>query len=276
MKNFLSTEISASCIAFLEMIEVPSELLRVCINSALILSESGHEVEYLQNLFLNIDENCYIIQKLLENVLLCSVQSNPPLRGRELTEIFKTYSLVVKFSKLSNIKLPEMLLKYCASNNLWLPFLIFAQLYNYPVDQIKSTLQSLKSTNLLEHINHSVLHDIHVVEENVLMRERDSRKYLLSKIGVRKSTDSINTHSDSIYSSMTSYSSQHSDSSSAGSEFLEIDIMNTKATLAQTLIRCHNSTDPPKALLQACQLYRNPLLAILATSYEVKKSLIST
>lgn len=99
------------------------------------------------------------------------------------------------------------------------------------------------------------------------MRERDSRKAFLSRIGVRASLENI-TMSDSMTSSLYSRSSYGSTGSSTGSEFLEIDISNTKTTLLQVLIKSHNSRDPPRALLQACQLYRCPLLAILATSYE--------
>jgi hypothetical protein len=99
-----------------------------------------------------------------------------------------------------------------------------------------------------------------------LIRERDSRKYLLSKVGVRKNVEIVAQHSSH---SLKSQSSFESGESSSSSDLFEIDVSNIKATLLQTLIRCHNSTDPPKALLQASQLYRNPLLAIFATSYEV-------
>lgn len=103
------------------------------------------------------------------------------------------------------------------------------------------------------------------------MRDRDSRKAFLSRIGVRASLENI-TWSGSMNSSFYSRSSYGSSSGSSGSDFLEIDISNTKTTLLQVLIKSHNSRDPPRALLQACQLYRCPLLAIVATSYEVSSS----
>lgn len=107
------------------------------------------------------------------------------------------------------------------------------------------------------------------------MRDRDSRKAFLSRIGVRASLENLSM-TDSMNSSMQSRSSYGSTNSSIGSDFLEIDISNMKTTLLQVLIKSHNSRDPPRALLQACQLYRCPLLAILATSYEVKIKLAIT
>lgn len=107
------------------------------------------------------------------------------------------------------------------------------------------------------------------------MRDRDSRKAFLSRIGVRASLENLSM-TDSMNSSMQSRSSYGSTNSSTGSDFLEIDISNMKTTLLQVLIKSHNSRDPPRALLQACQLYRCPLLAILATSYEVKIKLAIT
>jgi hypothetical protein len=37
-----------------------------------------------------------------------------------------------------------------------------------------------------------------------------------------------------------------------------------------TLLCCHRSQDPPRALLTACQNLQNPLFAIFATCYEVR------
>nr|CAI5834397.1 unnamed protein product [Callosobruchus analis] len=266
LRSFNSYEIPSSCISFLEMVGINSNYLRVAIKAANVLYESTGNFDYVLKLFLNIEKDSSIILNSLEECVVEKINFEFT-SGAAFVDAIKTYDIVVKFAACYNIKLPEMFLTACASNNWWLSFLIFAQLNNYPIEQIKLAVQSFKNANLLEHISHSVTHDIHVEDQSVLMRERDSRKYLLSKIGLRKSIESLNQ--SETYSGATSYSSFGSNnSSSAGSDLLEIDISNTKATLLQTLIRCHNSTDPPRALLQACQLYKNPLLAVFATSYE--------
>lgn len=86
--------------------------------------------------------------------------------GFDKAEIFvesiKKYDLIVRFTIEYNLKLPEMFLRMCAHNNLWLPFLIYAQLKNYPTEQIKIIVHAFKSPNLSEHILHSVMHDFQV------------------------------------------------------------------------------------------------------------------
>ncbi|CAH0552154.1 unnamed protein product [Brassicogethes aeneus] len=266
VKNLSNSEVTSSCVAFLEIIGENSDILRVSLEAANILTGDYDESEVM-GLFLGLPNDAYNVLLKLEDLILDGINFKDFSENDVFVGSIKSYEIVFKFAEVYNLKYPEGFLKNCATRNMWLPFLIFAQIKNYPIDQIKSCLQSLKNPNLLEHVIHSVSHDIQIEDSNALMRERDSRKYFLSRIGVRKSVDNPSV-SDSVYSSMTSQSSVGSGASSTGSDFLEIDIVNTKATLLQTLIRCHNSTDPPRALLQACQLYRNPLLAILATSYE--------
>ncbi|EFA05905.1 spatacsin [Tribolium castaneum] len=258
--NFDCDEIGSSCVAFSEMIGSDSTKLRVLIRVAKLLSASKFEKESLLEL---LEDDPYVVQNVLEKTLIESIESNPFLTGSQLLQALKLYEITVQFSKITNIKLPELFFKSCASRNLWLPFLLLAQIHDYPLDQIKLLIQLFKSPNMLEHLTHGVVNDIQVEEKNVSIR--DSRKSLMLKVGLHKNLDILNQYA-SI--SGKSQSSLESGGSSSSSDFYEIDVSNIKATLLQTLIRCHNSTDPPKALLQACQLYRNPLLAVFATSYE--------
>lgn len=270
VKNFRNVALIASCITFLEMIGASSEYVRVSIKAANILFQSGMDVDNVISLFLNVERDPSVIQTLLDENLVKFIDfSDMMSSGNEFVKAVKTYDVVVKFSRLHNLPLPESFLRHLTQHNLWFPFLLYAQIKNYPVEQIKQICSNFKNPNLREHIVHSVLHDIQVDATNVLMKQRDSRQYFLSKIGVRRTISQAAGATGSFKSTSTQSRSMESNISSSGSELLEIDISNTKATLLQTLIRCHNSTDPPKALLQASQLYRNPLLAILATSYEV-------
>jgi hypothetical protein len=49
------------------------------------------------------------------------------------------WDLAVKFAKFHQMKLPEEFLKHCAKEDLWLPFVLFIQLHQYPVDQVSSS-----------------------------------------------------------------------------------------------------------------------------------------
>lgn len=262
--NFDCAEISSSCVAFSEVIGADSTKLRVLIRIASLLSDSKFDKDSILELLLNSEDDPYTVQNILEKTLFESIESNAFLTGQQLIEAFKIYEITIQFSKITNTKLPELFLKSCASRNLWLPFLLMAQTQDYPLDQIKLLIQFFKSPNMLEHLIHGVVNDMQVEEKNISIKE--SRKSLMFKVGLHKNMDILNQYASISGKSQSSF---ESGGSSGSSDFFEIDISNIKATLLQTLIRCHNSTDPPKALLQACQLYRNPLLAIFATSYEV-------
>ncbi|KAL3286720.1 hypothetical protein HHI36_001215 [Cryptolaemus montrouzieri] len=243
------------------MIGVPSKGLRVHLEVANTLLNAGYDEINCKDMFKQLENTPYEVQNALESTIMKNILFGFET-GKHFIEAKNKYEPVVIFSRENNIKLPEEFLRNCAVKNDWLFFMIFAQIQNYPVDQIKEVLQCFKNPFYLEHTLHCVTYDIQLEEENVLMRGRDSRKAFLSRIGVRQSTDPLNPSESRSAKSQSSYTLSDS------SDILEVDILNTKATLLQTLIRCHNSADPPRALLQACQLYRNPLLAILATSYE--------
>lgn len=250
--HFDDLEITSSCIAFLEITNSNSKKIRILLEIAKILVKFGFERSVVLKL-LHSDEPDSILHHL-ETILIDQIDEN------NIIQAFKSFELLVSYSKIHNLKYPEAFLKYCAAKNLWLLFLIFAQLHAYPLDQVKFHIQFFKSATLMDHLSHGICNEM--PEER---HSRDSRKYLLSKVGVIAK----NVPRESSAISFKSQSSYGSEESSIGSDHFEIDVSNIKATLLQTLIRCHSSTDPPKAFLQACQFYRNALLAVFATSYEV-------
>lgn len=265
IQNFKSVPISTSCVAFLELLGENSLPLRLYLKSANIISNHGkvRKNEILQ-LFANISANSEEICCLLETTINENIHLDTNTSGADLVEVLKSYSIVIRFSALHKLQLPELFLKSCAKKDLWLPFLTYVQIYNYPVDVTCKLLQNFASKSLIEHISHAISHDIQLDEiRNQLMGERDSRKYFLSKLGVRL-TDSSGSSSD-----MSSHSSYGSMANSINSDFLESETLDYQTDLLEVLIRCHNSIDPPKALLFAARYYKSPLLAVLANSYEV-------
>lgn len=265
LRNFKSNEITSSCVAFIEMLRENSYPLRLYLTTANIIYNSGKITENeILKLFANISGNCQEILSLLEASIIDNIQLDTNTSGDDLIGILKSYDIVVRFSALHKLQLPELFLKACAARDLWLPFLIYVQIYNYPVEISHRLVQTFNSKSIIEHMGHAMLHDIHIDEaRNQLMGERDSRKYFLSKLGVRL-TDSSGSSSD-----MSSHSSYGSMANSIGSDFLESESLDYQTDLLEVLIRCHNSADPPRALLYASRHYRSPLLAVLANSYEV-------
>lgn len=58
--------------------------------------------------------------------------------GDSIVKQLLHWDLAVKFAKFHHMKLPEQFLKHCAREDLWLPFVLFIQLHQFPVDQVSS------------------------------------------------------------------------------------------------------------------------------------------
>jgi len=69
---------------------------------------------------------------LLLEAALCYCQSP----GNSIVKQLLHWDLAVKFAKFHQMKLPEEYLKHCAKEDMWLPFVLFIQLHQYPVDQV--------------------------------------------------------------------------------------------------------------------------------------------
>lgn len=287
LRNFLSNEITASCVSFIEMINESSNVLKTHLKVARIIHESQkHTEKQILDLFDDVETNSSALLSILEEIQLKQLEDlvkalkfadrsrkgNNLLNGYQLVGIFKEHEVVLSFARIHNLKYPEMILKFLARQKMWLPFLLYVQLNNYSVNQVKKLIQSFKDYNLLEHISHSIVNDVAIDEQKEMyMKDRDSRKHFLSRIGVRQKIDSAGNVADNVGSSIISTSSSGSGTSlSSYTDFFENDMLDFRPNLLQVLIRCHNSSDPPKSLLHASQYYNNPVFAVLAASYEVE------
>lgn len=267
VKNFADITVSAAAIVFLEMCGESSTLLKVHLEAINIVFELlPFEKDEIVLQFLQVNNNPELVANILETAIMKTIRLLDARKN--FLGILKKYQIMIKFCKLHNLNLPEQLLRLFAVNNLWLPFLIFAQMHNYPLHQIRKLVQNFKNPTLLEHVNHSVLHNIDL---DAFMGKRNTRTSLYAKLGVHHKKPTASE--EAMHTSTSSLSSHDSIGSIASSgdslDQAEADALDMKATLLQTLIRCHNSADPPRALLHAAQLYRNPLLAVLASIYEV-------
>ncbi|KAK9871905.1 hypothetical protein WA026_015154 [Henosepilachna vigintioctopunctata] len=261
LNNFQNNELASSCICFQEMIGISSSKLRNQLNVAKVFYKNGYDELYCKNMFSNF-ENINEIQNTLESLIIDNIKFGFET-AKDFIDAKNKYDLVIKFSWENDMKLPLGFLKNCAIQNDWFYFMVFAQIYKYYSNEIREAAQSFKNPFYLEHILHCITYDIQIDEENALKADVDYREAEHSRVEAICDNFTLKHNKlKSITKGQYSHSSQDDSSDSMETYF------NNKTTLLQTLIRCHNSTDPPKALLQACKMYRYPLLAIFATCYE--------
>lgn len=89
----------------------------------------------MHGLVVSKEQTATEILLLLEAALLYSHSSDYSIVKQLLH-----WDLAVKFAKFHQMKLPEQFLKHCARADLWLPFVLFVQLHQYPVDQVGSVV----------------------------------------------------------------------------------------------------------------------------------------
>ncbi|XP_049816483.1 spatacsin [Schistocerca nitens] len=287
LQNFRDTCITSACVSFVEMLGANSEVMRVHITAAnkildYLVSEeqtSTTNTELLvekvallmHGLIVKNPEAPVEILSLLQSALLCdsAIPHSDSDSENVVIKAIIQWELAVKFAKIHKIKLPEGFLNCCAKKDMWLPFLMFVDIHQYPIPQVLELTKSFKSKTLQEHLVHAVESNITTKsQESITARKltQDSRKQYYSKIGFKKGQKAINAPSTSTDTCSSSSEDMYSSQTSADGTPAISDSYSDNLLLV--LLQCHNSPDPPRALLSSSLLLRNPILSVFANCYE--------
>lgn len=180
--------------------------------------------------------------RILEEITMYNIKE---LNEQEMFVILYECQTMVKFAILHNLPLPEQLLKEFVQKKLWFNFLLFGDVYRYPLPQMLELSQEFEQASLAEHLKHVLLH--RNVED---MIEKEHKSSINN--GDRKIT--------------RLYSVDFSPTYGANFEFPEAG--GYARDLWEVAAACHGPEDPPGALVKAAGLHRDPLLALIATCYE--------
>ncbi|GAB1864875.1 Spatacsin [Camponotus japonicus] len=261
LRNLDKSDIVCSCIVFIELLKIDSNNLRLHVTVANYVQEQ-------LNIFIgNLLENVvYKNQTDLMSVISYLEQSfQKHLLDKILTrnsvqfiEALKTWNIIVRFAQVHNCVLPDTLLKYLANHDLWFEFIAVSHIFAYPINQVLENAQLFNNASIWEHLlmcfNNNKLNRSESCNEQ---KSRDARQSTRQrKIGVKENE------------------SPASSSSICGTD---IDAIDTEHTFNPTsldndlwliILNCHQSQDPPRALINASRSNLMPILAILATCYE--------
>ncbi|KAF8787872.1 Spatacsin like protein [Argiope bruennichi] len=234
------------------------------------LMNCSEERRKFQQAYLSKDSAASLIAEL-ESITFNSW--NP--YNNDLNALFKDIILwmpVMTLSHLHEVEAGNQYLNECASQNDWLKFLVFSQIFQIPKDQVLKAASRFANSCISYHILHSLhrksslLYDVAYETKNIpplKSQKRDMRKSWYSRIGVIKGSPPADTKKES---------SRDEDSASITSEETtassDVDLRSfvLKDLFSQLLLA--NSSDCPwDCLLHTSYEIKNPVLALLAASY---------
>lgn len=269
LRNLDKPEIVCSCISFIEMLGINSENLRVHVTAADYLKK---EIDVsignlLESIIYKSEDDLNTIMSYLENTFQRNFSENLVEDSQEFVNILKTWDVIVRFTKAHNISLPASLLKLLASQNHWFEFVLVCHIFAYPLNQVLENTKHFEDVIIREHLltclnNTQLTKSQSAVYSGQKIRSRDVRQSLYYKIGVKQSGSPISG------SPVSADTASMSDSCSTSEYPINDGVCSLNDDLWSIILKCHQSPDPPGALINASRLTSRPFLTVLATCYE--------
>nr|CAD7425554.1 unnamed protein product [Timema monikensis] len=154
LQNYSDPSVTAACLCFMEILGISSEIARIHIHAANII------LHYLNTTGSNQHKNQ--IGVLLHGLLLDKQQWVPGvldlLEKALLQEDYPLFywSLPIKLSRLHNLALPSQLLGQFSQYNNWLKFLIVADLFQFPKQQVLELCEQFRCSKVKQHLLNSL------------------------------------------------------------------------------------------------------------------------
>ena len=151
----------------------------------------------------------------LERSFHSMLTNNLTKDASEFVSALKTWDMIVRFARAHNAPLPSFFLRFLASHDSWIEFILVGQIFSYPSDQVDEIKYVIKNSiflfcvklitnsfqmldiirlfenfNIREHLLLS-LNNPHLLSSNssvetLEVKSQDSRQSLYFKIGVKR------------------------------------------------------------------------------------------
>ncbi|KAJ2952675.1 hypothetical protein O0L34_g7014 [Tuta absoluta] len=263
LQNWSDPAMTACAISFVAMIGCNPSRCRVHMSAARMIKnhliEKGESQDkanktvndYMSKLIQSSDEAAREILRYLEEITIRKLRASEEATGKvDMSLVLYESQTMVKFAVLHDLPLPEMQLKEFVRNDSWFNFLLFGDVFRYPLAQMLQLSQEFANKSYAEHLKHIMLH--RNVED---CSDKDSRSS--SSNGQRRA------------SRMNSMEVSPSPTQSSCSSIFEFPpTVQLGRELWEVAAACHGPEDPPAALLRAADMCREPLLVLVASCYE--------
>ncbi|XP_074094881.1 spatacsin [Cotesia typhae] len=267
LKNINDNKIISTCITFIEYLGIDSECLRFHATAAnyiktkldLSINDLLESITYH-----NSPKDLAIITNYLEdsfkNECITSMSN-----VSEFISALKSWDFIVQFSCIHNTKFPSLFLKYLAKNNFWFEFVLVGHIFGYPLEQIFDKAELFKNKNIREHLLIS-LNNSHLLAETYsrvnlpLIKLPDTRQLNLSRMSRKNDQSSpvVKTNPNDTEELPNVF------------KYFPLNQINSSYNkdLWLTILKCHQSQDPPGALLKSSRDCKSSIPIVLAACYE--------
>ncbi|KAK0162920.1 hypothetical protein PV327_006649 [Microctonus hyperodae] len=273
LKHVNNREIISTCITFMEFLGINSECLRfhtTAVNYVqhelnISINDLLESIIYYQN-----PEDLATIMTHLEDSFYNEFPNASLNDVSNFVSALKSWYFIICFAIIHNTILPSKFLKYFATNNMWLEFVLTANIFKYPLEQVLDNVLQFKDKNIREHLlisltNSQLLASNFLCNSNQKLSLREGKQFTLPKMKQKSNADSANAPP------------------TCAREINEIGELITNPSdyfpLNQTtspfnhdlwliILKCHQSQDPPGALIKVSRQFKSSIFIVLAACYE--------
>lgn len=171
LQNWSDPALSACAVSFVAMIGCNPARCRVHMSAAKMIKDHLMRQgmtedkaiktvnEYVCKLIQSNESAAKEILAFLEEITLSSLTVNQESDGKiNMSVVLYESQTMVKFAVLHNLPMPELQLKEFVKTNSWFNFLLFGDVFRYPLTQMLQLSQEFEKKSYAEHLKHIMLH----------------------------------------------------------------------------------------------------------------------
>lgn len=171
LQNWSDPALAACAVSFVAMIGCNPTRCRVHMSTAkmikdhLVLSGQSEDKaiktvnEYVSMLIQSSESTAREILMKLEEITFKTLKEKQEVDGKvDMSVVLYESQTMVKFAVLHNLPMPELQLKEFVKTNSWFNFLLFGDVFRYPLAQMLQLSQEFEKKSYAEHLKHIMLH----------------------------------------------------------------------------------------------------------------------
>ncbi|KAL0117009.1 hypothetical protein PUN28_010108 [Cardiocondyla obscurior] len=267
LRNLDKTDIVCSCIAFIELLRIDSSNLQLHVTVAKYVQEQLNISigNLLENVVYKSQTDVRSVITYLEQSFQKHFLSDTFMcDNTKFIEALKMWDVIVRFARVHNYALPDMLPKYLADNDLWFEFIAVCHIFSYPITQMMENAKLFNNANIREHLLTCLTND-KLSEAQPNLNNKQKMKFHDTRQPRHK--DEVKENGSPVSTSAISEIETDTTNVTSTNGIFNKCISSDK-NLWFTILNCHQSQDPPKAFINASRLNLSPILTVLATCYE--------